>query len=122
VFAGPHVLAEARWTVLRDAAEREAKARAAQPGSPQVRFVFLDVNRGTPWWFTFGCGQKHPKTGVSLGRWFVVLRGSREAARLGMFARFGAAWGGQYASAEEAGVAEFGLIELRGYDALGKLA
>ncbi|MGC5019052.1 hypothetical protein [Micromonospora sp. DT47] len=57
------------------------------------------------WYFTFGSGQQHD------GR-YVVIPGSYDAARDEMFRHFSNAWSFQYASAERAGVDEFGLVEL----------
>lgn len=65
------------------------------------------------WFFSFGQGQTHPVTGLSLGNRYVRIEAdSHEAARLTMVRNFGQKWCHQYASAEEAGVEEFGLTEL----------
>src|SRR5258705_8881537 len=65
------------------------------------------------WWFTFGHGHLHPETGEELGRAFVVIEGTCESAREAMFASpFGRGWSHQYASAEKAGVDEYGLHEV----------
>ena len=58
-------------------------------------------------WFTFGCGHL-------LAKYCVVIEAEfYEDARDIMFDSFGAKWGFQYDSAEEAGVERWGLKELR---------
>lgn len=64
------------------------------------------------WFFTFGSG--HTYHGEPLGRRFVRFHGTGLDARAKMIAAFGLAWSHQYATAEEAGVEKFGLVELRG--------
>ena len=58
------------------------------------------------WYFTFGWGQPHQNC-------YHVIFGTYEEARLEMNLRFNRVWCGQYASAEEAGVAKFGLKQLK---------
>lgn len=71
------------------------------------------------WYFTFGSGHVHPDSpgvnamgGESLADKYVSITGTFESARAVMVRHFGTAWCDQYASAERAGVEEFGLTEL----------
>jgi hypothetical protein len=69
------------------------------------------------WFFTFGYGHVHPRTGARLDDRFVTIRGTFEEARLEMIRRFGRKWCGQYPSAADTGLA--GDLELTGQEALG---
>lgn len=63
--------------------------------------------------FSFGHGQLHPETGLSLAHRFVAIRAeSADAARAVMVAHFGQRWSFQYASREAAGVEKYELQEL----------
>lgn len=59
------------------------------------------------WYFTFGSGQPHE------GCYYVIEAENPELARWKMFERFGTKWAIQYDSAEEAGVEEFNLREIK---------
>jgi hypothetical protein len=63
------------------------------------------------WFFTFGSG--HTYHGESLARAFVRFHGTALEARRKMYEVFGTAFSHQYATEEEAGVAQFGLTELK---------
>lgn len=58
------------------------------------------------WWFTFPPGHRFA------GRYAATF-GTYESARAGVVARFGHTFAGQFASAEEAGIAQSGLVRLR---------
>lgn len=58
-------------------------------------------------YFTFGCGQPHENC------YHVIEAENWGKARDEMFRRFGAKWAMQYESAEEAGVAEYNLKEIK---------
>lgn len=58
------------------------------------------------WWFTFPAGHAFADR-------YAVTHGTHEAARAGVLAHFGQTFAGQFASAEEAGVRERGLLRLR---------
>lgn len=53
-------------------------------------------NENERWWFTFGSGVDDLHRNC-----YVVIEGSWSSARTEMIKRFGGAWCGQYASAEE---------------------
>ena len=59
------------------------------------------------WWFTFGCGQPHENC------YHVIEAENSNEARKKMFERFGTKWAMQYDSAEDAGVEEFNLTEIK---------
>ena len=59
------------------------------------------------WYFTFGFGQPHE------GCYHIIKTNNSEDARDEMFKRFGTKWAMQYDSAEEAGVEEFHLREIK---------
>jgi hypothetical protein len=62
---------------------------------------------------TFGAGQVDPRTGHSMANRFVrVEAATRQAARAAMFERFGKAWAFDYRTEEEAGVRQYGLVEI----------
>ncbi|QLQ37952.1 hypothetical protein [Micromonospora robiginosa] len=72
--------------------------------------VELDKHIANPdpeqdWYFTFGSGQQHD------GK-YVVIAGTYDSARARMLEVFGNRWSHQYASAEAAGVYEFGMALL----------
>jgi hypothetical protein len=58
------------------------------------------------WFFTFGCGQPHEG-------YYCVIYGTFGGAREEMFRRHGGKWSMQYRSAEDAGVEEWNLRELK---------
>ncbi len=63
--------------------------------------------------FTFGFGQTNPDTGRSRASRFARIQAEEAIdARLLMIEQYGRAWAFQYDTEAEAGVAEFGLIEL----------
>lgn len=64
------------------------------------------------WLFTFGGNHTHPETGESLGNSYVRIHGTEAEARTVMVAAFGQRWAFQYDSAEQAGVAKYGLTEI----------
>ena len=66
-----------------------------------------DDGKSREWFFTFGHGQ-HPNQ-----NYYVRIYGTFGSAREIMVRNFGRQWSGQYASAIEAGVPEFGLSEYR---------
>jgi hypothetical protein len=82
-----------------------------------MRVVYPDAERRTVadppqnWYFTFGGG--HTYNGWTLAFRYVLIHGTHDAARARMVEAFGDRWAMQYASAEEAGVEEFGLTELK---------
>ncbi len=57
-------------------------------------------------YFTFGCGQKFE------GGYHIIEAETRDTARNEMNRKFGSKWSMQYRSAEEAGVAMFGLRKI----------
>lgn len=59
------------------------------------------------WWFTWGFGQGHDNG------YTIIEAESHEAARVEMTRRWGPRWGFQYASAEDAGVEQYGLHEVK---------
>ncbi len=59
------------------------------------------------YYFTFGFGQVHE------GGYYVIEADNASDARTKMFNQFGDKWSMQYDSAEEAGVEEFGLEEIK---------
>lgn|SRR5690606_20864485 len=62
------------------------------------------------WYFTFGVGHVHPRTGASLANHYTTVTAtSPDAARERMMRIFGNRWAFQYESAEKAGVERFGL-------------
>jgi hypothetical protein len=58
-------------------------------------------------WFTFGIGQPHENC------YHVIEAENSEQARKKMFERFGSQWSMQYNSAEDAGVQEYNLKEIK---------
>lgn len=76
-----------------------------RPCPDEVKHVERD------WFFTFGSG--HTYHGESLARAFVRFHGTALEARRQMYEVFGTAFSHQYATEEEAGVAQFGLTELK---------
>ena len=63
--------------------------------------------------FTFGFGHKHPETGQSLGRMYVIIKGATgEHCRAEMMNRFGRKWAFEYRTPEDAGVERYDLKEL----------
>ena len=56
---------------------------------------------------TFGCGQIHENCYIK------ILAGNEEEAREYMCRRFGTKWSMMYNSAEEAGVEEYNLKEIK---------
>lgn len=71
-----------------------------------------DPNEVLDWVFTFGSGHHHPLTGEHLMGRFVRVRGTWLEARRRVLAAFGQKWSMQYRSEDEAGVAEYDLVEL----------
>lgn len=67
--------------------------------------MFVKEDAKQDWYFTFGWGQPHQNC-------YTVIHGTYEEARVEMHRRYGGKWSSQYASAEEAGVEEFGLKKL----------
>lgn len=65
------------------------------------------------WVFTFGADHVDPETGESLRNTFVRIPGTFDEARATMVLRFGWKWAFQYSSETHAGVAKYGLRELR---------
>ena len=59
------------------------------------------------YYFTFGSGQPHENC------YHVIKFDSPKSARCLMFERFGRKWAMMYTSAEEAGVEQFGLKEIK---------
>ena len=59
------------------------------------------------WYFTFGFGQPHENC------YHVIEAENSNEARNTMFERFGGKWAMQYDSADEAGVAEYRLQEIK---------
>jgi hypothetical protein len=64
------------------------------------------VEERQDWFFTFGWGQPNQNC-------YTVIHGTHDGARLEMVHRYGWKWCGQYESADDAGVAEFELAELK---------
>lgn len=64
------------------------------------------------WYFTFGHGQYHPDGRHLLGWYVKIPAESAAAAKEEMVRLFGQRWSSQYDSADDAGVAQFGLTEL----------
>lgn len=58
------------------------------------------------WYFTFGWGQRYQNC-------YTVIKGTQESARQEMTRRYGNQWSMQYLTAEEAGVEEYGLKEIK---------
>jgi len=67
-----------------------------------------EITPGEKWWFTFGSCVNDLHRNC-----YVVIEGGWGAARIEMMKRYGGAWSHQYESAEEAGVAKFGLREIK---------
>lgn len=63
------------------------------------------MNDHNIWVFTFGSGQEHEGC-------YIVIEGNYSEARKEMHRRFGAKWGFQYASEEEAGVEKYKLKKI----------
>lgn len=102
----------------------------ATPGITASYYVMLTINvvllfvrtriedmSSTDWSlmsiFTFGIGQVHPVSGISLFLHYVEIdTGDARHDRLEMFNRFGERWSFQYNSKEAAGVHEFNLEKL----------
>lgn len=61
------------------------------------------------WYFTFGFGQCHPRTGVSLANCYTTATGTYESARARVVDVFGVNWSFQYETAESAGVDRYNL-------------
>lgn len=61
------------------------------------------------YYFTFGFGHRHPRTGALLANGYTVIEGTRASARARMIELFGNQWAFQYDSAEAAGVGRFDL-------------
>ena len=58
------------------------------------------------WFFTFGVGQGYA------GR-YVKIYGTHTSAREEMYSKHGDKWSMQYPSAEDAGIKQFGYVELK---------
>lgn len=67
----------------------------------------LRGERMKKFYFTFGFGQQHENG------YHVIEAKNSEEARREMFRKFGTKWSMQYDSAEEAGVEEFNLREIK---------
>lgn len=53
------------------------------------------------WYFTFGPGHIHPRSGVSLENCYTTVYGTYEEARQHMFNTFGKQWSMQYPTADD---------------------
>lgn len=95
---------------LHEIRDKLAAIRAATDDAQMALTTYYldnEAYRAQPqhWYFTFGAG--HDQAGR-----YVKLHGTFADARLRMVELFGTRWSQQYPSAEEAGVAQFGLVEL----------
>lgn len=61
------------------------------------------------WYFTFGCGQRHPRTRRPLNNHYTTAYGTYGETRERINAIFGNEWAFQYSSADKAGVDRYNL-------------
>jgi len=69
----------------------------------------VSIEEKKDWFFTFGYGQH----GGGLRNNYVKIYGTYDSARAEMVRRYGEEWSFQHGSAEDAGVEEFGLKEVK---------
>lgn len=70
------------------------------------------MNERRTWYFTFGFGQVHPRTGESLKLCYTTATGTKDEARERVIEIFGRNWSFQYANADGpdgAGLGEYSL-------------
>jgi hypothetical protein len=103
------------------AGDHEQRTPVRRPDPVDDTIVLADLFPHD-WWFTFYAEHTHPRTGAPLADTYVVIFGQRDEAETQMRKRFGDTWAHQYGSAQEAGVLDWALRQLKEPESLGVLA